>query len=202
MKFIIATNNAQKLIELERILSPLGINAVSPKQEGITLDDVEENGSTFKENSFIKADAACKKTGLPAIADDSGICVDALDGAPGIFSARFAGENATDDDKNNLILKKLKDVSDENRGAHYTCAVTCVFPNGDKIQVEGECFGKLAYEPDGNCGFGYDPIFLYNNVSFGRVSSEEKDKVSHRGNALRMFKEKLIKYLEENDVNK
>lgn len=202
MKFIIATNNPQKLIELERILSPLGINAVSPKDEGICLEDVEENGSTFMENSFIKADAACKKTGLPAIADDSGICVDALNGEPGIYSARFAGENATDIDKNNLILKRLENIPENDRGAHYTCAVTCVFPNGDKIQVEGKCFGRIAYEPDGDGGFGYDPIFLYNGVSFGKVSADEKDKVSHRGNALRMFKAELVKYLEENNVNK
>ncbi|MBQ5346732.1 MAG: RdgB/HAM1 family non-canonical purine NTP pyrophosphatase [Ruminococcus sp.] len=202
MKFIIATNNAQKLKELERILSPLGINAVSPKQEGISLDDVDENGATFKENSYIKAKAACEKTGLPAIADDSGICVDALDGAPGIFSARFAGDEATDEDKNNLILEKLKSVPEEKRGAHYTCAVTCVFPSGDEIQVEGYCYGKIAYEPDGDGGFGYDPIFLYNGVSFGQVSAEEKDKVSHRGNALRMFKAELLRYLEENNVNK
>lgn len=202
MKFIIATNNAQKLKELERILSPLGINAVSPKQEGISLEDVDENGATFKENSYIKAKAACDKTGLPAIADDSGICVDALDGAPGIFSARFAGDEATDEDKNNLILEKLKSVPEEKRGAHYTCAVTCVFPSGDEIQVEGYCYGKIAYEPDGDGGFGYDPIFLYNGVSFGQVSAEEKDKVSHRGNALRMFKAELLRYLEENSVNK
>lgn len=202
MKFIIATNNPQKLIELERILSPLGINAVSPKDERICLEDVEENGSTFMENSFIKADAACKKTGLPAIADDSGICVDALNGEPGIYSARFAGENATDIDKNNLILKRLENTPESDRGAHYTCAVTCVFPNGDKIQVEGKCFGRIAYEPDGDGGFGYDPIFLYNGVSFGKVSADEKDKVSHRGNALRMFKAELVKYLEENNVNK
>ncbi len=202
MKFIIATNNAQKLKELERILSPLGINAVSPKQEGISLEDVDENGATFKENSYIKAKAACEKTGLPAIADDSGICVDALDGAPGIFSARFAGDEATDEDKNNLILEKLKSVPEEKRGAHYTCAVTCVFPSGDEIQVEGYCYGKIAYEPDGDGGFGYDPIFLYNGVSFGQVSAEEKDKVSHRGNALRMFKAELLRYLEENNVNK
>lgn len=202
MRFIIATNNAQKLKELERILSPLGINAVSPKQEGISLYDVDENGATFKENSYIKAKAACEKTGLPAIADDSGICVDALDGAPGIFSARFAGDEATDEDKNNLILEKLKSVPEEKRGAHYTCAVTCVFPSGDEIQVEGYCYGKIAYEPDGDGGFGYDPIFLYNGVSFGQVSAEEKDKVSHRGNALRMFKAELLRYLEENNVNK
>lgn len=202
MKFIIATNNAQKLVELERILSPLGIDAVSPKDAGISLDDVEETGTTFKENSHIKAKAACDKTGYPAIADDSGICVDALDGAPGIFSARFAGDEATDEDKNNLILEKLKSVPEEKRGAHYTCAVTCVFPSGDEIQVEGYCYGKIAYEPDGDGGFGYDPIFLYNGVSFGQVSAEEKDKVSHRGNALRMFKAELLRYLEENNVNK
>ena len=194
MKFIIATNNQKKLIELERILSPLGINAVSAKQEGVCLDDVEENGATFKENSYIKASAACLKSGLPAIADDSGICVDALNGEPGIYSARFGGEEATDTDKNNIILERLKDVSD--RKAHYTCAITCVFPNGDTIQVEEYCFGEIALKPDGDGGFGYDPIFLYNGVSFGNYTAEEKDKVSHRGKALRIFKEELKKYLE------
>lgn len=196
MKFIIATNNPKKLIELERILSPLGINVVTAKQEGISLDDVEENGSTFKENSFIKASAACAKSGLPAIADDSGICVDALDGAPGIYSARFGGESATDTDKNSLILEKLSSVN--NRGAHYTCAISCVFPNGDIIQVEDYCFGEIALQPEGTGRFGYDPIFLYNGVSFGNYTAEDKDKVSHRGKALRAFKEELKKYLEEN----
>lgn len=202
MKFIIATNNAKKLIELERILKPLGIEAVTAKQEGISLDDVEENGTTFIENSFIKADAACKKTGFPAIADDSGICIDALDGAPGIYSARFAGEDATDDDKNALILEKLRNVEQNKRGAHYVSAISCVFPNGDKIQVEGKCFGEIAYEPSGNGGFGYDPIFLYEGRSFGDFTPEEKDKVSHRGNSLRMLKEELTKYLEENNAYK
>ena len=199
MKFIIATNNPDKLVELERILKPLGIDAVSPKQANISLGDVEETGETFLENSFIKAQAACEKTGLPAIADDSGICVDYLDGAPGIYSARFAGEDATDEDKNNLILEKLKDTDD--RGAHYTAAITCVFPNGDKLQVEGKCFGEIAREPDGDGGFGYDPIFLFEGKSFGNFTAEEKDKVSHRGNALRMMREELIKYLEGNNVN-
>ena len=202
MKFIIATNNAKKLIELERILKPLGIEAVTAKQEGISLDDVEENGTTFIENSFIKADAACKKTGFPAIADDSGICIDALDGAPGIYSARFAGEDATDDDKNALILEKLRNVEQNKRGAHYVSAISCVFPNGDKIQVEGKCFGEIAYEPSGNGGFGYDPIFLYKGRSFGDFTPEEKDKVSHRGNSLRMLKAELTKYLEENNAYK
>lgn len=202
MKFIIATNNAKKLIELERILKPLGIDAVTAKQEGIDLDDVEENGETFIENSFIKADAACKKSGLPAIADDSGICIDALDGAPGIYSARFAGDNATDDEKNALILEKLKNVEQSNRSAHYVSAISCVFPNGDIIQVEGKCFGEIAYEPSGNGGFGYDPIFLYEGRSFGEFTAEEKDKVSHRGNSLRMLKDELTKYLEGNNAYK
>ncbi len=201
MKFIIATNNAKKLTELKRILIPLGIDAISAKEAGITLDDVEETGTTFKENSYLKAYSACKKTGLPAIADDSGICVDALDGRPGIYSARFAGEDASDEEKNNLLLKQLEDVGGDNRKAHYTAAITCVFPNGDKLQAEGKCFGEIARTPDGDGGFGYDPIFLYNGVSFGKVSAEEKDKVSHRGNALRMMKEELEKYLEENNVN-
>lgn len=199
MKYIIATNNQKKLIELERILSPLGINAVTAKQEGISLDDVEENGKTFKENSYIKAYAACQKSGLPAIADDSGICVDALNGEPGIFSARFGGENATDTDKNELILKKLEGIKD--RGAHYTCAVTCVFPNGDIIQVEDYCYGEISQKPEGNGGFGYDPIFLYDGVSFGNFTSEEKDKVSHRGKALRAFKQELKKYLEDKNAD-
>lgn len=199
MKFIIATNNPKKLVELERILNPLGINAVTAKQEGISLADVEENGKTFKENSYIKAYAACSKSGLPAIADDSGICVDALNGDPGIYSARFGGENATDSDKNKLILSKLKDETD--RKAHYTCAITCVFPNGNIIQVEDYCYGEIATKPEGSGGFGYDPIFLYNGKSFGYYTAEEKDKVSHRGKALRAFKEELVKYLEDNNVN-
>lgn len=200
MKFIIATNNPKKLIEMERILAPLGISAVSAKDAGVKLNEVEENGTTFAENSYIKAKAACDKTGFPAIADDSGICVDFLDGGPGIYSARFAGEEATDEDKNNLILAKLGDT--KNRGAHYTAAITCVFPNGDKLQVEGKCFGEIAYEPDGDGGFGYDPIFLYEGKSFGTFTAEEKDKVSHRGNALRMMRDELKKYLEGNDAYK
>lgn len=195
MKFIIATNNQKKLFELERILAPMGINAVTAKQEGVSLDDVEENGKTFKDNSYIKALAACKKTGLPAIADDSGICVDALNGEPGIYSARFGGENATDADKNSIILEKLK--GETNRGAHYTCAVTCVFPDGDVIQVEDYCYGEIAQKPEGTGGFGYDPIFLYNGKSFGYYTADEKDKVSHRGKALKSFKAELKKYMED-----
>lgn len=197
MKFIIATNNQKKLKELERILNPLGINAVSAKDEGISLGDVEETGTTFAENAFIKAEAAFKKTGLPSVADDSGLCVDALDGRPGIYSARYAGENATDSDKNNKILSELKDVSEKDRTAHFTCAICCVLPNGEKIEVEGVCEGSIAFEPHGNGGFGYDPIFKYGDKSYAELSSAEKDAVSHRGQALRKLKAELEKYLDK-----
>lgn len=197
MKYIIGTNNPKKLIELQRILAPLKIEAVTAKQVGISLDDVEENGTTFLENSYIKAEAACKKTGIPAIADDSGLCVDALDGRPGIYSARYAGKNATDSDRIVKLLSEMKNVEENKRTACFVSAITCVFPNGDIIQAEGKCFGKIAFKPDGDNGFGYDPVFLRNGVSFGKLTPEEKDKVSHRGNALRDFQNKLKVYLEE-----
>ena len=202
MKFIIATNNNKKLIELSRILNPLGIEAVSAKEMGVKLDDVEETGSTFAENAFIKANAALILTNIPAIADDSGLCVDCLDGRPGIYSARYAGENATDSDRIAKLLDEMKDVPKDKRTAHFVSAIACVFPNGDKIEVEGKCIGTIAFEPDGEGGFGYDPVFLYNGVSFGKLSPEEKDKVSHRGNSLRLLQEKLKIYLEENNVDK
>lgn len=197
MKYIIATNNPKKLKELERILNPLGINAVSAKEEGICLDDVEETGKTFADNAFLKAEAAFKKTGLPSVADDSGLCVDALNGRPGIFSARYAGENATDEDKINKLLYELKDIPMNKRTAHFTCAICCILPNGDKIEVEGKCNGSIAFEPHGNEGFGYDPIFIYEGKSYAQLSAEEKDAVSHRGRALKKLKSQLEKYLSE-----
>lgn len=202
MKFIIATNNQKKLKELQRILAPLGIDAVTAKQEGINLDDVEENGSTFAENAFLKADAACKKSGLPAIADDSGLCVDALGGRPGIYSARYAGENADDSQRISKLLDELRDIEAEKRTARFVCSVCCVLPNGDRITAEGNCCGSIAFEPHGDKGFGYDPVFLYDGCCFGNLSPEQKDKVSHRGNALRLFKARLKEYLEDNDVDK
>ncbi|MGN0509016.1 MAG: XTP/dITP diphosphatase [Ruminococcus sp.] len=197
MKFIIATNNQKKLKELERILNPLGINAVSARDEGVSLDDVEETGTTFAENAFLKAEAAFKKTGLPSVADDSGLCVDALNGRPGIFSARYAGENATDKDKNNKLLSELKDVPEKDRTAHFSCTICCILPNGEKIEVEGVCEGSIAFEPHGNEGFGYDPIFKYGDKSYAELSSSEKDAVSHRGKALRKLKAELEKYLDK-----
>lgn len=191
IEFIIATNNEKKLIELDRILNPLGIKAVTAQSKGIDLGDVEENGSTFSENAYIKAKAAYDKCGLPVIADDSGLCVDALDSRPGIYSARYGGPGATSTDKNKLLLEELDGVEESQRGAHFTCAVCCILPSGETIQVEGFCYGSIAFSPSGDGGFGYDPIFLVNNKSFASLSDEEKDALSHRGNALRKLRDTL-----------
>ena len=190
MKFIIATHNKKKLAEMERILNPLGIE-VSTAQ----LQQVDETGTTFAENAYLKANGACKETGLPAIADDSGLEVDALNGAPGIYSARYAGEHATDLQKMEKLLRELKDVPKEKRTARFVCSICCVFPNGDCITAEGSCEGNIAFELTGDGGFGYDPIFLLGEQSFGQLSDEEKDRMSHRGKALMLFSQKLQKYL-------
>lgn len=207
MDFILATNNMKKQAEMQRILSPLGINVVTAKMLGITLPEVVEDGDTFEANAKIKAESACKITGLPAIADDSGLCVDYLDGYPGIYSARFAnieihgGEcvdnerNADDEDNNNLLLKKLEGVEEEKRTAYYVCAICCIFPDGKEITVRGECYGHIGFERDGNAGFGYDPLFIINGKSFGKYEGEEKDKISHRGKALRLLAKELEKII-------
>ncbi len=192
MKFIIATNNKKKLVEMERILKPLGIEAVSAKDAGVVLDEVDETGTTFGENAFLKANAAYVKTGMPAVADDSGICVDALGGRPGIFSARYSPEDCvTDEDRTAKILEELQGVPDEKRGAHYTCAICCILPDGSKIEIEETCEGKIGYEFIGDGGFGYDPIFYFGDKTFAQISGEDKDKVSHRGKALRKLQAAL-----------
>ena len=190
MKFIIATHNKKKLAEMERILNPLGIE-VSTAQ----LQEVDETGTTFAENAYLKANAACKETGLPAIADDSGLAVDALNGAPGVYSARYAGEYATDIQKMEKLLHELKNVPKEQRTARFVCSICCVFPNGDRITAEANCEGTIAFELTGDGGFGYDPIFLVGEQSFGQLSDEEKDRISHRGKALMLFSQKLQEYL-------
>lgn len=195
MDFILATNNMKKLAEMQRILSPLGINVVTAKMLGITLEEVEEDGDTFEANAKIKALAACKETNMPAIADDSGLCVDYLDGAPGIFSARFAGDHGNDELNNDLLLEKLEGVPAEERTAHYVCAICCEFPDGKEIIVRGECEGYIGFERDGNEGFGYDPLFLVEGRAFGRYTAEEKDKISHRGKALRLLTKELEKFI-------
>ena len=195
MQFIIATNNAKKLVEMERILKPLGIEALSAKDAGVVLDEVDETGTTFLENAFLKANAAYEKTGMPAVADDSGICVDALGGRPCIFSARYSPEDCvTDEDRTAKILEELQGVPDDQRGAHYTCAICCILPDGSKIEIEESCEGKIGYEFIGDGGFGYDPIFYFGDKTFAQSSGEEKDKFSHRGKALRKLQEELKKH--------
>ena len=186
MKYVIATHNKGKLVEFQRLLEPMGIEAVT-----MDIEEPEETGTTFRENAFIKAEAACRETGLPAVADDSGLCVDYLDGAPGIYSARFAEPGK----RRLTVLEKLKGVPEEQRGAHFVSAVCCVFTNGDRIEAEGKCFGKIAFESRGENGFGYDSIFQQGEVTFGELSAEEKDERSHRGHAFAEFERKLREYL-------
>ncbi len=198
MKYVIATHNAHKLIELQRILEPLGIKAVTDRDLGIVLPDVEETGTTFAENAYLKAASACKETGLPAIADDSGLVVDALGGRPGVYSARYGGEEATDDDRNVLLLEEMKGVPVGQRSARFVSAVCCVFPNGDVLRAEGTFEGAIAFAPVGENGFGYDPIFLVGDRTSAEMSPAEKDAVSHRGNALKQFSKDLQDYLAKN----
>ena len=191
---IFASHNAGKIKEIKELLEPLGIKVKSAVD--VDLPDVAETGTTFAENAFLKADAAFKKTGMPAVADDSGLSVDALDGRPGVYSARYAGENATDKDRYTKLLNEMKDVPEDKRSAHFTSAICCILPDGSKIEVEGRCDGKIAFEPFGDKGFGYDPVFLYGDKSYAQLTAEEKDKVSHRGKSLRKLQVELKKYFE------
>ena len=196
MDFLIATHNMKKRDELQRILSPLGVHVLTADEAGVDLTDVEETGTTFEENALLKARSGCKEGKMPCIADDSGLCVDALDGAPGVYSARFAGEHGNDDKNNQKLLSLLSDVPPEKRTARFVSTVACVFPDGRELVVRGECEGKIGYEKRGENGFGYDPLFLLpDGRCFGEMGAAEKDAVSHRGNALRLFREKLKEVL-------
>lgn len=195
MKFIIATHNMKKRDELQRILFPLNIEVLTAEEAGVELIDVEETGVTFEENARLKAVSGCKESGMPCIADDSGLEVDALNGEPGVYSARYAGDHGNDAKNIEKLLENLKDVPDEKRTARFVSAVCCVFPDGRELTLRGTCEGVIAREVQGNGGFGYDPVFLYDGKSFGTFTAEEKDKVSHRGNSLRKLAEELPKYL-------
>ena len=195
MDFLIATHNMKKQAELERILKPLGINVLTADMAGVNLTDVEETGKTFEENAFLKAASGCKESGMVCVADDSGLSVDALDGAPGVYSARYAGDHGNDEKNIEKLLDELKDVPQEKRGAKFVSAVCCCFPDGRSFTVRGECHGVIAFEKHGNGGFGYDPVFLVGDKTFGELSAEEKDELSHRGNALRLFAEEVKKYI-------
>jgi len=195
VKFFIATKNAHKVIEFKRILEPMGIEVLCERDLPFSLPDVEEDGTTFEENATIKAAFACEKTGMVSLADDSGLCVDALDGAPGIFSARYSGVHGDDKENNRKLLRELEGVPYEKRTARFVSAVACVFPDGRKFTVTGKCEGHIDFEEKGENGFGYDPLFVGEIGCFGLASGEEKDKVSHRGKALVMLRDELKNYI-------
>ena len=195
MKFIIATHNQKKLAEMQRILSPLGVDVLTAEMAGFTLTDVEETGTTFRENALLKAKSGCEETGWPCIADDSGLCVDALDGSPGVYSARFSGVHGNDEANIEKLLFELKDVPAEKRTAHFACAVCVCFPDGRVLEILGKCEGSIGFEKKGSDGFGYDPVFMVGDRSFAELSAEGKDAVSHRGNALRKLAQELPTFL-------
>ena len=196
-KFVLASKNQKKLVEMNEILSALGISVCLEADVGVDVE-VEETGTTFEENSFLKANAVMKLSGLPAIADDSGLCVDALNGAPGVYSARYGGPELDDVGRYRLLLENMRGQTP--RTAKFVSVVTCCFPNGDVIAARGECPGAIAFAPMGEGGFGYDPVFFVPSLkkTFAQLSHEEKNAISHRGKALEAFKAKLEEYLKTN----
>lgn len=187
MKLVLASKNPHKLIELQTILGQLGLEVVLESDVGADVD-VEETGTTFAENALLKAQAVMEATGMAAIADDSGLEVDALHGAPGVYSARYGGLQ-TDEDRTQLLLENLKEIPDPERTARFVSVVTCVLPDGRTVSARGTCEGVIARAPAGRNGFGYDPVFYVPSLgrTFAQASSEEKNAVSHRGNALKAF---------------
>ena len=193
MKVVLASKNRHKLEEISKITQKFDIELVLQSELGVDID-VEETGTTFEENSFLKADAVMKATGLPALADDSGIAVDALNGEPGVYSARYGFDDTLDDwGRLELLLKNTEQVPDGQRQAQFVCVITMVTPEGLTIQARGEIHGELTREARGENGFGYDPIFFYPPLgkTTAELSPEEKNQVSHRANALKIFYEKL-----------
>lgn len=195
MKFIIATHNMKKQAEMQRILSPLGVEVLTAEMAGVTLTDVEETGATFEENAVLKAENGCRESGLPCIADDSGLSVDFLGGEPGVYSARYSGTHGDDEANIQKLLKKLEGVPEEKRTARFVSVVCVCFPDGRELTVDGKCEGKIGFEKHGDNGFGYDPVFMVGKKSFAELSADEKDKISHRGNALRRLVRVLPEYL-------
>ena len=197
--FIIASNNPKKVEELNRILNPLGITAKTAKELGVNLDEVvEETGETFIENARLKARATRKLTGMPCIADDSGLMVDALNGRPGVYSARYSGEGANAEKNNAKLLAEMQNVPVTQRTAKFVTVICCILEDGKEIISHGECVGRIGYRPVGENGFGYDPLFIIQDGrTFAQLTADEKDKISHRGNAIRILKKELEKYFSE-----
>lgn len=194
MRIILASNNKNKMREFRELLAGTDAEPVSQRDAGCDFE-VDETGTTFEENAFLKADAVIKATGCIAVADDSGLVVDALNGEPGIYSARYGpGHDASDADRNQYLLGKLGD--EQNRRARFVCCVCCCLPDGNTITARGECEGEILAAPRGSNGFGYDPLFrpLGYDVSMAELSADEKNAISHRGKAMREFIEKFKRY--------
>ena len=187
MKVILASKNAHKLTELSEILSQLGFEIALESEYGLDID-VDETGTTFEENSFLKADAVMRASGLPVLADDSGLMVDCLDGAPGVYSARYGNKNS-DAERIAYLLENMKDVPQQQRTAKFVCVITCLWPDGRKIVARGECPGVILNAPQGQGGFGYDPVFYLpeRGKTYAELRPEEKNAISHRARALREF---------------
>lgn len=201
MKIVLASNNAHKLQELRAILTTLGMEVVAQRDMGIAVEP-NENGATFEENSYIKAKTIMDCCGLPTIADDSGLVVDALDGAPGVYSARFGGERCKSDrDRLEYLLELLQNVPDERRTARFVSVITLVTPEGKKIAARGECPGMILREPRGENGFGYDPVFYVAEAdrTFAQLPAEQKNRISHRARALAAFARQIRKEQENAD---
>ena len=186
MKVILASNNKHKLDEIKKILTPLGYDVVSQAEAGVDID-VEETGTTFEENAALKAQAVYDLTGTAVISDDSGLEVDYLNGAPGVYSHRYAGENATDADRCAKLLSELNGVETAKRTARFVCVLCFIDDKGEKLVIRGTVEGIIGTELKGENGFGYDPVFMYGDRSFAELSSEEKNTVSHRADALKKF---------------
>ena len=193
MKFVLASHNQGKLAEMQRILGQLGVEVVLQSELGLALEP-EETGTTFTENARIKAEAVMQASGLPAIADDSGLCVDALNGAPGVYSARYGGEGLDDTGRYRLLLENMK--GQMTRTAKFVSVVTCVFPNADVVSARGELFGAIAYAPIGAGGFGYDPVFFVTHMkkTLAQMTMKERQSCSHRAAAIRNLAVKLEEY--------
>ena len=187
MKLVVASGNAHKLREIAEIFTDFQV--CSQKEMGFD-EDVEETGVTFAENALIKARAACKALGCMALADDSGLCVDALDGAPGVFSARYCGHHGSDQENRAVLMKNMQEKT--NRNAHFTSAIAIVYPDGRELIAEGHTYGKILECETGNGGFGYDCLFFSDDLqkSFGEATAEEKNRVSHRFRALQAMLKK------------
>ena len=187
MKVILASKNPHKLTELSAILSQHGFEIALESEYGLDID-VDETGTTFEENSLLKAEAVMKASGLPVLADDSGLMVDALNGAPGVYSARY-GHKSSDGERTEFLLENMKGVPDDKRTAKFVCVITCLWPDGRKIVARGECPGVITREVHGENGFGYDPVFYLpeRGMTYAELPSEQKNAISHRARALQDF---------------